>query len=159
MDPSPTLQSKSEHFWSYQSSALASQIVTLRSNFAVWQDNFCVTGRRAGADLHTTSPMSAAVIDVAFIVVGGPKLLPKARQTAEHLNATSSLPVHVHLVTDKRLPQQPWFTQHLLSAMPEEPAALHRNLSKLGVGPSFIYMYKPFPLPAAPARSRARARL
>ena len=84
------------------------------------------------------------MIDVAFIVVGGPKLLPKAQQTAEHLNATSSLPVHVHLVTDKRLPQQPWFTQHLLSAMPAEPAALHRNLSKLGVGPSFIYMYKPF---------------
>ena len=86
----------------------------------------------------------SAVIDVAFIVVGGPKLLPKAQQTAEHLAATSSLPVHVHLVTDKRLPQQPWFRQHLLSAMPAEPAALHRNLSKLGVGPSFIYMYKPF---------------
>ena len=78
----------------------------------------------------------SAVIDVAFIVVGGPKLLPKAQQTAEHLAATSSLPVHVHLVTDKRLPQQPWFRQHLLSAMPAEPAALHRNLSKLGVGPS-----------------------
>ena len=86
----------------------------------------------------------SAVIDVAFIVVGGPKLLPKAQQTAEHLAATSSLPVHVHLVTDKRLPQQPWFRQHLLSALPAEPAALHRNLSKLGVGPSFIYMYKPF---------------
>ena len=39
MDPSPTLQSKSELFWYCQSSALASQIVTLRSNFAVWQDN------------------------------------------------------------------------------------------------------------------------
>jgi len=38
MGPSPTLQSKSELFWYYQSSALASQIVTLRSNFAVWQD-------------------------------------------------------------------------------------------------------------------------
>ena len=38
MGPSPTLQSKSELFWLYQSSALASQIVTLRSNFAVWQD-------------------------------------------------------------------------------------------------------------------------
>ena len=38
MDPSPTLQSKSELFWYCQSSALASQIVTLRSNFAVWQD-------------------------------------------------------------------------------------------------------------------------
>ena len=36
MDPSPTLQSKSELV--RQSSALASQIVTLRSNFAVWQD-------------------------------------------------------------------------------------------------------------------------
>ena len=38
MGPSPTLQSKSELFWYCQSSALASQIVTLRSNFAVWQD-------------------------------------------------------------------------------------------------------------------------
>jgi len=38
MDPSPTLQSKSELFWYCQSSALASQIVTLRRNFAVSQD-------------------------------------------------------------------------------------------------------------------------
>ena len=38
MGPSSTLQSKSELFWYAQSSALASQIVTLRSNFAVWQD-------------------------------------------------------------------------------------------------------------------------
>ena len=103
---------------------------------------------RAGSEtqqaLRNCEKFASRMIDVAFIVVGGPKLLPKAQQTAEHLNATSSLPVHVHLVTDKRLPQQPWFTQHLLSAMPAEPAALHRNLSKLGVGPSFIYMYKPF---------------
>ena len=47
MDPSPTLQSKSELFWYCQSSALASQIVTLRSNFAVWQD----TGACAGGVL------------------------------------------------------------------------------------------------------------
>ena len=45
MGPSPTLQSKSELFWYCQSSALASQIVTLRSNFAVWQD----TGRRVNS--------------------------------------------------------------------------------------------------------------
>eukprot|EP00964_Phaeocystis_antarctica_P044814 scaffold25769_cov45-Phaeocystis_antarctica.AAC.1 len=45
MDPSPTLQSKSELFWYCQSSALASQIVTLRSNFAVWQDTRGVVTR------------------------------------------------------------------------------------------------------------------
>ena len=102
----------------------------------------------------------AALIDVAFIVVGGPKLLPKARQAATHLNATSSLPVRIHLVSDKPLPRQPWFELHLLSAMPAAADLLHRNLSKLGIGPSFIYMWKPFlyqllPLPSEPGRSRA----
>ena len=77
----------------------------------------------------------AALIDVAFIVVGGPKLLPKARQAATHLNATSSLPVRIHLVSDKPLPRQPWFELHLLSAMPAAADVLHRlRLGESGVG-------------------------
>ena len=87
----------------------------------------------------------AAAMDVAFIVVGGAKLLPKARQAAAHLNATSTLqPVRVHLVSDKPLPAQPWFALHMLTALPPHEAALHKNMSRFGVGPSFIYMYKPF---------------
>ena len=53
MDPSPTLQSKSELFWYCQSSALASQIVTLRSNFAVWQDTSSSPPRSPRALLST----------------------------------------------------------------------------------------------------------
>ena len=53
-----------------------------------------------------------------------PAVRLEAKQAAAHLNATSSLPVRVHLVSNVKLPAQPWFEQHLLTAMPAAEAAM-----------------------------------
>ena len=84
------------------------------------------------------------MIDLVLLLWGGSFDLGPLTRVASHFEQSSSLPVRVHLATDKHRDAAPdsWL-QHVLGSAPPNVRALHAQYDNRTHGPGSIYMWKP----------------
>ena len=96
-------------------------------------------------DSNGGAPPNRTAVPVVFLLVGAGRGYKPLERAVKHLALGSTLPLDIHIVTDRtRVDMPKSWQQHLTSALPADASAAYQRYRALTHGPGAMYMYKPF---------------